>query len=129
MGTRKLRHKIAPLLRVRDGHCGRDALFALLRQHRLLVPQKRSYTKPTNSPHRFHKHANLAQDMPKQAAPTQLWGSAIPYLPTRPGTVYLSLVPDAYYRRIVGHHVQGSQAAAGCLHHSDRVGPYVCDAY
>jgi hypothetical protein len=46
LATRKLRHKIAPLLRVRDGHCGRDALFALLRQHRLLVPQKRSYTKP-----------------------------------------------------------------------------------
>ena len=47
LGTRKLRHKIAPLLRAQGVACGRDALFTLLRQRGLLVPKKRSYTKTT----------------------------------------------------------------------------------
>ena len=58
--------------------------------------------------------------------------------PTRQGTVCLSLVTDAYSRRIVGHHVHASRhttgcraaldravrgagrAATGCIPHSDR---------
>jgi putative transposase len=88
---------------------GRDALFPLLGRAGLLVAPKRSYTK-TTSPHRFHCHPNRVKD-----APTQLWGSAIPYLPTRPGTVYLSLAADACSRRIVGHHVPASLHTTGCL--------------
>ena len=54
LGTRKLRHKILPLLRVQGVACGRDALFALLRHRGLLVAPKRSHTKTTNAHHRFH---------------------------------------------------------------------------
>ena len=147
LGTRKLRHKIAPLLRVQGIRCGRDALFTLLRQRGLLVAKKRSYTKTTNSHHRFQKHPNLVQDAPKPTAPNQLWVSDITYLPTRQGTVYLSLVTDACSRRIVGHHVHASLHTAGCLaaldravrgagratngcvHHSDRGSQYASDAY
>ena len=105
VGTRKLHHKIAPLLRVQGAACGRDALFTLLRQHGLLIAPKRSYTKTTDSHHRFHCHPNLVKDAPKPTAPNQLCISDITYLPTRQGTVYLSLVTDAFSRRIVGHHV------------------------
>ena len=147
LGTRKLGHKIAPKLRLQGIRCGRDALFTLLRQRGLLVPKKRSYTKTTDSHHRFHKHPNLVKDAPKPTAPNQLWVSDITYLPTRQGTVYLSLVTDAYSRRIVGHHVHPSlhttgclaaleravrgagRAAAGCVHHSDRGSQYASDAY
>ena len=148
LGTRKLGHKIAPLLRAQGVACGRDALFALLRQRGLLVPKKRSYTKTTDSHHRFRCHPNLRKDAPAPTAPNQVWVSDITYLPTRQGTVYLSLVTDAYSRRIVGHHVHASLHAAGCLaalawavrgagaaaiggciHHSDRGSQYASEAY
>ena len=147
LGTRKLGHKIAPLLRVQGVACGRDALFTLLRQRGLLIAPKRSYTKTTNSHHRFYCHPNLVKGAPKPTAPNQLWVSDITYLPTRQGTVYLSLVTDAFSRRIVGHHVHPSLHTAGCLaaldravrgagraatgtiHHSDRGSQYASDAY
>ena len=147
LGTRKLQHKITPLLRAQGVACGRDALFTLLRQRGLLVPKKRSYTKTTDSHHRFHCHPNLVKDAPKPTAPNQLWVSDITYLPTRQGTVYLSLVTDAFSRRIVGHHVHASLHTTGCLaaldqavrgtgpatigliHHSDRGSQYASDAY
>ena len=67
VGTRKLRQKIAPLLRVQGVACGRDALFILLRHRGLLVVPKRSYTKTTNAHHRFHP--NLVKEAPKPMAP------------------------------------------------------------
>ena len=147
LGTRKLYYKIAPLLRVQGVACGRDALFTLLRQQQLLVPRKRSFTKTTDSHHRFRCHPNLVNDAPQPTAPNQRYVSDITYLPTRQGTVYLSLVTDAFSRRIVGHHVHASlhttgclaalaqavraagPVAGGCLHHSDRGSQYCSDAY
>ena len=147
LGTRKLGHKIAPLLRVQGVTCGRDALFTLLRHRGLLIAPKRSYTKTTDSHHRFRCHPNRVKDAPKPTAPNQLWVRDITYLPTRQGTVYLSLVTDAFSRRIVGHHVHpslhttgclaaldravrgASRAATGCIHHSDRGSQYASDAY
>ena len=146
LGTRKLGHKIAPLLRVQGVTCGRDALFTLLRHRGLLIAPKRSYTKTTDSHHRFRCHPNRVKDAPKPTAPNQLWVSDITYLPTRQGTVYLSLITDAFSRRIVGHHVHpslhttgclaaleravcGASRAAGTIHHSDRGSQYASDAY
>ena len=86
----------------------------LLRHLGLLIAPKRSYTKTANSHHRFHCHPNLVKDVPKSAAPNQLWVSDYTYLPTRQGTMYLSLVTDAYSRRIVGHHVHPSRHTADC---------------
>ena len=147
LGTRKLGHKIAPLLRVQGVARGRDALFTLLRHRGLLVAPKRSYTKTTDSHHRFRCPPNLVTNAPKPAAANQLWVSDITYLPTRQGTVCLSLVTDAFSRRIVGHHVHPSQHTAGCraalaqavrgagraaagtIHHSDRGSQYASDAY
>jgi len=147
LGTRKLKHKIAPLLRAQAVACGRDALFALLRRKGLLITPKRSYTKTTDSHHRFHCHPNLVKDGPKPTGPNQVWVSDITYVPTRQGTVYLSLVTDAFSRRVVGHHVHSSRhtvgclaaldravrgagaAAAGTIHHSDRGSQYASDAY
>ena len=113
-------------------------MFTLLRQHGLLIAPKRSYTKTTDSHHRFHCHPNGVKAAPKPTTPNQLWVSDITYLPTRQGPDYLSLVTDAFSRRIVDHHVHASlhttgclaaldravrwagRAATGCIHHSDR---------
>lgn len=145
LGTRKLLHKIGPRLRAQGLACGRDALFTLLRSQQLLVPRKRSFTKTTDSHHRFHKHPNLVKDAPKPTAPNQLYVSDITYLPTRQGTAYLSLVTDAFSRKIVGAHVHSSLHTTGCLaalqqavrqakstavvHHSDRGSQYCSEAY
>lgn len=147
LGTRKLLHKIAPRFRAQGVACGRDALFTLLRSQHLLVPRKRSFTKTTDSHHRFHCHPNLVKDASKPTGPNQLYVSDITYLPTRQGTVYLSLVTDAYSRKIVGAHVYRSLQTAGCLaalaqavrqagaacaggsHHSDRGSQYCGTAY
>ena len=147
LGTRKLLHKIGPRLRAQGVACGRDSLFTLLRSQHLLVAQKRRFTKTTDSHHRFRKHPNLVKDAPRPTSPNQLYVSDITSLPTRQGTVYLSLITDAYSRKIVGAHVHSSLQTAGCLaalaqavrqagpaarawvHHSDRGSQYASDAY
>ena len=58
---------------------------------------------------------NLVKGGPKPAAPNQRWVSGITCLPTRQGTVYLSLVIDVFSRCIAGHQVHSSRHTAGCL--------------
>ncbi|MFB0778021.1 DDE-type integrase/transposase/recombinase, partial [Aeromonas salmonicida] len=87
---------------------GRDRLFNLLNEYRLLVPVKRAYHKTTNSHHRFYRHPNLLKPGPGQVTalePEQVWVADITYLPLLSGTAYLSLVTDACSRKIMGYHV------------------------
>lgn len=137
LGTRKLHH----VLRTRLAYpIGRDRLFAILRTARLLVPPQRAYHKTTPSHHRFWRHPNLLKDGPHQVVPTgpeQVWVADITYLPTRSKCVYLSLITDAWSRKIVGYHVHASLQAqevsralnmavrgrhtrTSLIHHSDR---------
>lgn len=102
IGTRKLQR----LLQQSGLVVGRDRLFALLREHRLLVPTRRAYHKTTHSHHRFRKHPNLLKPGEHQVIPQRpehVWVADITYLPMRQGEAYLSLVTDAYSRKIVGH--------------------------
>lgn len=148
VGTRKLHHMLRePLQRV-GIELGRDAMFDVLRQHRLLVPSRRAYHKTTHSHHRFRRHPNLLKSGPQQVqarASEEIWVADITYLPTDGKFVYLSLVTDAYSRKIVGWHVHESlqteevaQALKMALrgrcshqrlvHHSDR-GIQYCSTY
>lgn len=146
VGTRKLHHLLQgqtdELLKV-----GRDRLFQILAEHRLLVVPKWAYHKTTDSFHRFHRHPNLLKPGPAQITPTapeHVWVADITYLPARSGPLYLSLVTDAYSRKIVGHHVhEGLRTASVAqafqqalkqrrsgrllIHHSDR-GIQYCSA-
>lgn len=51
VGTRKLYFLLKPKLQAQGIKLGRDALFNYLRDERLLVRPKRSFTKTTNSKH------------------------------------------------------------------------------
>jgi putative transposase len=109
IGTRKLHYLLRGKLASQSIKLGRDGMFALLKEHRMLVVPKRAYHKTTMSHHRFYKHPNLLKHGPGQVipqAPEQVWVSDITYLPTREETTYLSLVTDAYSRKIVGYHLE-----------------------
>ncbi|AXQ29561.1 IS3 family transposase [Solimonas sp. K1W22B-7] len=145
VGTRKLQH----LLQRPNGiHVGRDTLFSILRNARMLVPSRRAYHKTTDSHHRFRKHPNLLKPGSgiQPATGEQVWVADITYLPTREKCVYLSLVTDAYSRKIVGYHVHDSlqteqvsealkmalktrQTAQRLIHHSDRGIQYCSNVY
>lgn len=145
LGTRKLHHLMAE-----SGLAmGRDALFALLRRARLLVPTRRAYHKTTDSHHRFRRHPNLLKAGPGQIRATgseAVWVADITYLPLKTGWAYLSLITDAYSRKIVGHHVHASlhtaevsqalrralksrRSQGPLVHHSDRGIQYCAAEY
>lgn len=149
LGTRKLHHLLAPKLAQAGIAVGRDRLFDLLRAARLLVPMRRAYHKTTHSHHRFRRHPNLLKEGPDQVVPTgpeQVWVADITYLPTAGRCAYLSLVTDAYSRKIVGYHVHDSLHAESVsralkmalkqrktqqplIHHSDRGIQYCSGEY
>lgn len=145
IGTRKLHYMMNSSTPLR---IGRDRLFALLKGHRLLVKNKRAYHKTTQSHHRFRCHPNLLKSGPEQVIatkPEQVWVADITYLPVKTGEAYLSLVTDAWSRKIVGYHVHDNLTANAVvkayqmalrqkkshhtlIHHSDR-GIQYCSNY
>ncbi|WP_155636498.1 IS3 family transposase [Burkholderia multivorans] len=148
LGARKLHHLLGPVLGERGIKLGRDRLFDVLRAARLLVVPHRAYHKTTQSHHRFRRHPNLLKPGPDQVVPTgpeQVWVADITYLPTAGPFLYLSLITDAFSRKIVGHHVHDSlqteqvsqalkkalrtrQTSQPLIHHSDR-GIQYCSTY
>jgi putative transposase len=149
VGTRKLHRMLSEPLAREGVRIGRDAMFDVLRNAGLLVVPRRAYHKTTDSHHRFRRHPNLLKPGEQQVRPTgpeQVWVADITYLPTRGACVYLSLVTDAYSRKIVGWHVHGglqteevAQALKRALrerrtrqrlvHHSDRGVQYCARHY
>lgn len=149
LGARKLHHLLKQPLQHAGASLGRDALLDVLREARMLVAPRRAYHKTTDSHHRFRRHPNLLKEGPHQVRATaseQVWVADITYLPTDQGFVYLSLVTDAWSRKIVGHHVhdslrteqvsralkealRGRQTRQMLVHHSDRGIQYCSNDY
>ena len=124
---------------------GRDKLFDLLGRRGLLVKRPKRSSRTTYSNHRFRKYSNLIRGV-KLTGPNQVFVSDITYLRTASGFVYLSLVTDAFSRKIVGWDVSSSLSFEGALrslkmalktvphpegliHHSDRGIQYCCHEY
>ncbi len=144
LGTRKLYHMLQPTLK--EKHVGRDKLFSILRANHLLIKPPRSYHVTTNSHHRFHKHKNLVECM-GPIRPEKIWVSDITYIGNRNRHMYLSLITDAYSKKIMGYDLSASLDTQGSLnalkmanrnrlyreepliHHSDRGVQYCSDAY
>lgn len=145
LGGRKLLNLIQPKL-PGELYLGRDAFFDFLRDHNLLVRNRHRWVKTTQSHHWLKKYPNLIVDF-TPTAPNQLWVSDITYVSTTEGFGYLSLITDAYSRKIIGwclgpslkakHTVKALQMALrqlpketkGVYHHSDRGIQYCCDDY
>ena len=125
---------------------GRDKFIDILRANHLLIVPKRSYHITTNSHHRFRKYKNQLLDL-QINKPEQVWVSDITYIGKREKPCYLSLITDAYSKKIVGYNVsdnlntqsslvalklavkQRKNKEIPLIHHSDRGLQYCANEY
>jgi putative transposase len=145
MGGRKLYCLLQPFLLEHQIKIGRDALFDVLAEHKLLVRKKRRKARTTFSNHWFKKYPNLIKEW-TPALPNQLWVADITYLPVEDDFLYISLVTDAYSHKIIGYHIADSLEAVHTtaalkmalshyspsgqlIHHSDRGLQYCSTEY
>jgi transposase InsO family protein len=147
IGTRKLYVMLQPFLLEHQIKLGRDALFTLMAENYLLVRRRRKPTQTTFSRHWMKKYCNLIAGL-DIIHTNQVWVSDITYLRTEKGFVYISLITDAYSRRIMGYHVADNletvhsvkalqmaltgaprKSLAGLIHHSDRGVQYCSNSY
>ena len=144
IGTRKLYYLLLDKLQLMK--IGRDKFFDILRANHLLIHPKRSYHVTTNSHHRFKKHQNRILDL-EINRPEQVWVSDITYIGKRDNPCYLSLVTDAYSKKIMGYYVADNMNTESSLkafkmalkhrnnknlpliHHSDRGIQYCANDY
>lgn len=146
IGSRKLLVMLNNFMQQHGITIGRDGFFGLLRNHGLLVKKrKRSRVQTTFSHHWLRKYTNLIVDLIPIAS-NQLWVSDITYIHLDEGFAYLSLITDAYSRKIVGFYLNEDLSAKGCIealkmafknnsisgnliHHSDRGLQYCSNEY
>lgn len=143
LGGRKLYFLLKPAFAARGVKLGRDGFFDYLREHRLLVQPVKRYTKTTHSRHWMRKHPNRLEGAEVNQV-EQAFVSDITYVETGEGVHYLSLVTDAYSRKIMGYEVSDDLRAESVvkalrlaarqrktrrplIHHSDR-GLQYCSA-
>ncbi len=136
IGTRKLYYLLEKKLLDMNIKIGRDAFFDYLRSQQLLIKPVKRYTKTTFSKHWLHKHANHLKQL-NIYRPEQVFVSDITYIKSKERTHYLSLVTDAYSRKIVGYKLSDDMSAENVvqalkmaitnrktdlslIHHSDR---------
>jgi putative transposase len=145
LGGRKLYLLAGPFMKRHQMNMGRDAFFTMLRNYDLLNKRHRSKPRTTDSSHRMKKYDNLIVGMTPSRS-DQLWVSDITYLSLTHKDAFLSLVTDAWSRKIVGFHVSNSLSAEGTIralqmatgnreelqgliHHSDRGTQYCSGQY
>jgi transposase InsO family protein len=145
LGTRKLMVLLTDFIKLHKIKMGRDALFDLLREHDLLIRKRKRAVQTTFSKHGYQKYPNLIKQYEPLAA-NLLWVSDITYICLEESFAYLSLITDAYSRKIVGFYLAETleavecinalrMAIAGCcncsrlVHHSDRGMQYCSIAY
>lgn len=137
IGARKLHFLLTDILLQHDIQIGRDLLFDLLSEYGLLIRKrnrKKVYT--TDSNHPFRKYPNLIKELAVVQA-NQLWVSDITYISLTGKFAYLSLITDAYSRKIIGYclyptlekegplialkmALDNHPPSTGMIHHSDR---------
>ena len=158
MGGRKLYQELSGFFVDHGIKMGRDALFDLMAAHNLLIKRRRRRFNTTQSYHHYKKYDNLIKGFEAQA-PNQLWVSDLTYWRVGERFYYISLITDAYSRKIVGYHVGltlevveslsalrmalatwqswkeksgkigPAEVCAGLIHHSDRGVQYCSSRY
>lgn len=145
LGGKKLYRLLKPKLEEARVQVGRDRFFEVLREKGLLLDPLPKSVRTTNSRHSLPVFRNELSDM-ELSGPNQAWVSDITYIRTDEGFLYLSLITDAWSRKIVGFHAGDTLETDGCLlslekavkglpkgaypmHHSDRGCQYCSHRY
>jgi len=146
IGTLKLHHMLQQPLEHHGIKIGRDYLFDLMREHGLHIRNRKRKVVTTNSRHWMHKYNNLIKELAINA-PEQVWVSDITYIQLKKQWGYLSLITDAYSKKIMGWAFRKDLSAQGCIdalemamderkypenrliHHSDRGSQYCSKGY
>ena len=145
LGTRKLYYLLKAQFINQGIKLGRDGLFNVLRRENMLVKPLKNYTKTTNSKHWLRKYPNLYNNMSLES-PEKCFVSDITYIKSDQGTHYLSLVTDAYSRKIMGYYLSNNMSSENVVkalkmannsritnniivHHSDRGLQYCSKVY
>jgi len=145
VGTRKLHFMLKPILASHQIEIGRDYLFNLLADNKLLIRSRKRKAITTNSKHWMRKYNNLIKFKSITRA-EQVWVSDITYVRLINQWGYLSLITDAFSRKIMGYAFRSDLSAKGCvdalemalqnrtytaalIHHSDRGSQYCSRAY
>lgn len=144
-GGKKLFLMLQPFFKKHHLKIGRDALFKILKRQGLLIRKRKKNPVTTDSNHPFRKYPNLTVGLVLSKA-HQLWVSDITYIPVASEYAYLSLITDAYSRKIIGFYLSEDMTARSCsqalkmainqkppqaatIHHSDRGMQYCSDIY
>ena len=144
--TRKLHLDLKEPLETHGIRIGRDHLFDLLRSHKMLTRRRKRMVVTTDSRHWMRKYSNLVKDL-EVTHPEQLWVSDMTYIRVMNQWGYLSLITDAFSRKIMGYCFRADMLALGCIealqmaldnrsysqqhliHHSDRGSQYCSKDY
>lgn len=129
--------------------CGFDVnhkrVLRLMREDNLLCIRHKAFVVTTDSRHHLPVYPNLAREV-KPTAVNQLWVADITYIRLRKEFVYLSVLLDAFSRRVIGWALgrtleaelalsalrmalRQRQPAPGLVHHSDRGVQYAAREY
>jgi transposase InsO family protein len=124
---------------------GRDRVLRYMREAHLLCRPRRAFVATTDSHHEQMIFPNLARDL-VVTQPDQLWVADITYIRLPREFVYLSILLDAFSRRVIGwaleRHLMTELALSalqmalstrqfkpGLMHHSDRGKQYAAAQY
>ena len=114
----------------------------IMREKRLLVPQKRRKRRTTDSEHPYPRYSNLVKDL-EVTCPEHVWVSDITYVHLQHGFIYLAIIMDVFTRTIRGwclSHTLDQELTLSALraalaisapniHHSDQGVQYAAYAY
>lgn len=137
--------RITAELHKRGFEVNHKCVLRMMRDDNLLCVRDRAFLITTDSRHALPIYPNLAHQM-KPTAINQLWVADITYIRLRVEFVYLSVVLDAFSRRVIGWALGPTlgaelavaalrmallerKPAPGFVHHSDRGVQYASHAY
>ncbi len=137
--------RVGAELRHRGQVVNAKKLRRLMRENDLTPRKRRRFSRTTDSDHDGPIFPFVARDL-EASGPDQLWVGDITYVAIATGFVYLSVILDAWSRRVIGHalardlEARHSVAALeraialrrpppGCVFHSDRGVQYASQAH
>jgi len=145
LGGKKSYIVLKPAMRTAGINVGRDIFLQAYKNECLTLKPLRRKPRTTNSRHSMPVFPNQFKGM-ELTAPNQAWVSDLTYISTDQGFLYLSLITDAWSRKIVGFNAGDTLETQGCLkalnkalsrlkgnqkpvHHSDRGCQYCSSMY